>query len=211
MEEMDIVSQHPTVTPPYRATQAAAHVLVSLRLNDLKTASLWGQKLSEYGDNRQIEFQYVLPQLLIAQGHKEEAARMLEDLYQKMVKYEAHGLVIGIRVLQALAAEDEEKALGFLSEALAQGEARGYVRTFVDLGQLITPLLHKAKSRKIYPEYAGRLLAIIEAEERRRQANKVETSVSDLPLGLLSQREIEVLRLLSEGLSSPQMPKTHNQ
>jgi LuxR family maltose regulon positive regulatory protein len=101
-----------------------------------------------------------------------------------------------IRLYQVLAADTTEAALRLLAEVLAKTEPEGYVRTFVDEGRLLAPLLRQAVVRGISPDYAARLLAIIEAEEAHKRANKRE------PKARLSERELEVLRLLAAGLSS---------
>jgi LuxR family maltose regulon positive regulatory protein len=82
-------------------------------------------------------------------------------------------------------------------------EPEGYIRTFVDEGKLLAPLLRKAIAQRIMPDYAGKLLAIIDVEERRK-LQRVEGAPSRPP-ELLSEREIEVLRLLAEGLSNQQI------
>jgi len=84
-------------------------------------------------------------------------------------------------------------------------EPEGYVRTFVDEGRLLAPLLRQAVLRGISRDYAGKLLTIIEAEERQRLAAGREQDYSLSARGLLSQRELEVLRLLAEGLSNKEV------
>ncbi|GAI40404.1 unnamed protein product, partial [marine sediment metagenome] len=64
--------------------------------------------------------------------------------------------------------------------------------------KLLTPLLRKALSRGIMPDYASKLLIIIKAEEQRRQKTKGAAM-------LLSKRELEILRLLEKEFSNKQI------
>jgi ATP/maltotriose-dependent transcriptional regulator MalT len=63
-------------------------------------------------------------------------------------------------------------------------------------------LLRQAITRDIEPEYAHQLLIIIEAEERQRRIKKREISILSPTENLLSQREMEVLRFLADGIST---------
>jgi len=149
------------------------------------------------------EYRHFTLRLFIAQGNKSEALEKLQVLYDEAVKSGMHGLMIEYRVYQALAAENEESAVVYLSEALTMAEPEGYVRTFVDEGKLLAPLLEKAISRGIKPDYAGRLLRIIEEERLRKQGRlKKPVDISPEPL---SDRELEVLPLLAAGLSNRQI------
>ena len=114
-------------------------------------------------------------------------------------------ILIKIRIYQAIAAATPAQALSFLAEALKMGQPEGFIRPFVDEGRLLAPLLRKALSQGITPEYTGKLLSIIEAEERQRKAMSGEVTPSVQPSGLLSERELEVLRLLAAGLSNRQI------
>jgi LuxR family maltose regulon positive regulatory protein len=95
--------------------------------------------------------------------------------------------------------------LGFLADALTMAEPEGYIRTFVDEGKLLKPLLEKALSKGVTPEYTRKLLNIIEAEEKLKRKTKKGDSALSLPKPLLSERELNVLRLMAAGLSNQQI------
>ena len=205
MVKMDETSRHPTVAAASHARHAACRTIFSIRQNDLEAATEWGRKLAEYPDILHLEYHYVPACLLIAQGKKEEAAELLQDLHERLAQADAHGLAIGVRVCQALAADTEESALEFLAEALIKGEPEGFIRSFVDEGELLKPLLEKALSMGVTPEYTKKLIDIIETEERqKRKMKKVEGEPSPYHT-ILSERELEVLRLMAEGLSNQQI------
>jgi LuxR family maltose regulon positive regulatory protein len=109
--------------------------------------------------------------------------------------------------LQAVALDEhgeQEQALELLSDVLALAEPGGFVRTFVEEGAPMRGLLHLAAARGIRPDYTAKLVAAFEAEERK-SAVKRRPRVSPLPQPLvepLSQRELEVLQLVAQGLSN---------
>ena len=206
MEGMDRASRDPTVSAFYRARCAVGHVVVAIRQQALEEAADWGRELSEYIDILQPEFQHVPARLMIAHGKNKEAAEYLGDLHERLVGIDAHGLAIAVRVCQALAADTEAAALEFLSDALIKGEPEGFIRSFVDEGRLLVPLLEKALSLGVTPKYTGKLIGIIEAEERQKQKRKRgEEGTPSTSQSILSERELEVLRLMAEGLSNQQI------
>jgi len=162
----------------------------------LSTASEWGRRLAEDAGALPFYLSHVPPRLLIEQGEKARATEHLRVMSEETAKGIAHHPIVFLRLYQALAADTTESALGFLADVLAMAEPEGYVRTFVDEGRLLAPLLRQAVALGISRDYAGRLLAIIEAEEAHRQATTIQSEA------LLSKRELEVLRLLAAGLSS---------
>ena len=133
-----------------------------------------------------------------------EATGLLERLLKAAEEGGRMGSVSEILVLQALTHEaqgDGPSALVPLKRALTLAEPEGYVRVFVDEGRPMAQLLAEAAADGIMPDYAARLLAAFKAEEHKSED---EPDVSPaLPLiEPLSQRELEVLRLVAQGLSN---------
>lgn len=110
-------------------------------------------------------------------------------------------------VLQALAFQAhgaQATALHVLSEALALAEPGGCIRTFVDEGLPMAQLLSGAIAQGMMPEYCGKLLAAYDAARQRPPI--LPSPSSDQPLiEPLSQREIEVLHLIAQGLSNQEI------
>jgi len=205
MDNMDRAARLPGVDQAFRAYHAAWHVMFAIRQDDLASAQNWGNQLQEYADVLPFDAQHVPARLLIARGEKTLAAEQLQGLYEKAVQADAQGFVILLRVYQALAADTTESAVEFLSEALTIAEPEGYIRTFVDEGRLLATLLRTALSQGITPEYTSKLLSIIEAEEQHRKSRAIEVTPSTLLPEPLSERELEVLRLLATDVSNQQI------
>jgi LuxR family maltose regulon positive regulatory protein len=112
-----------------------------------------------------------------------------------------NGYVIGHSILKALALYaqgDEPQAMSALERALSLGEPEGYVRIFVDEGPPMAQLLYKAAAHGIMPEYAGRLLAAFPDAESPAPSQAPPAEMIEP----LSERELEILRLVAKGLSN---------
>ncbi|MFN2227598.1 MAG: LuxR C-terminal-related transcriptional regulator, partial [Anaerolineae bacterium] len=122
---------------------------------------------------------------------------------------------IQVQIQRALAFQQQEQhdqAIEALAEALALAEPGGHLRTFLDEGQPMARLLHRAASRGVALEYAGRLLAAFgQGLFVAPQSFAPESTVAEAPQAAhsfvepLSDRELEVLRLLAAGLSNPEI------
>jgi LuxR family maltose regulon positive regulatory protein len=205
MAKGDVASRHPTVSPLFRAWHVANRGMFAVQRGDLKAAEVWEQQLAENpADILWIGSAHVPPRLLIARGETKAAAGQLRNLYERTIAADAGGCTIRVRVYQALSSTTQDEALAFLSEALEMGRPEGIIRTFVDEGKLLKPSLRKALALGITPEYTVKLLNIIEAEDRIRQERRVADK-SPVPPGILSDRELEILRLVEAGLSNRQI------
>ena len=133
----------------------------------------------------------------------QEATRLLERLLRAAEEGQRTGSVIEILVLQALAhqaRDDIPAALASLRRAVTLAEPEGYVRIFADEGPPMASLLRAAAKHGIAPSYVRRLLAAV---------NKTEdsTPVSQGLIEPLSERELDVLRLLGTDLGGPDIAR----
>jgi LuxR family maltose regulon positive regulatory protein len=129
---------------------------------------------------------------------------LLERLLKAAEEGARMGSVIEILVLQAIAYHaqgDLAAALLPLQHALALAEPEGYVRMFLDQGSSMMDLLRKACAREIMPDYSGKLLAALESDAQQSEDRSALTSAQSRN-DLLSQRELEVLQLIAQGLSN---------
>ena len=115
------------------------------------------------------------------------------------------GSAIEILVLQALAlaaAGDIPTALKSLARALTLAEPEGYVRIFVDEGRPMAALLSDAAARGMMPDYTGKLLAAFGPQILPPDADPAQPVSEVDPL---SARELELLRLVAQGLSNQEI------
>jgi len=113
-----------------------------------------------------------------------------------------------VMVLQALALHangKKEAAVSLLGDALALAKPGGFIRVFVDEGPSMAHLLYEALSHGIDPVYIQRLLAAFPLAEPE-QFTPLQTQSPDSELiEPLSDRELEVLQLLAEGLTNKEI------
>jgi LuxR family maltose regulon positive regulatory protein len=88
-----------------------------------------------------------------------------------------------------------------LGDALALAEPGGFIRIFVDEGPPMVELLSEPAARRIMPDYTDKLLAVFEAEEPGSEDKSFLPPAQPL-IEPLSQRELEVLQLIAQGLSN---------
>jgi LuxR family transcriptional regulator, maltose regulon positive regulatory protein len=132
-----------------------------------------------------------------------EATRLLERLLQAAEEGMRSGSVIEILVLQALAHQargDIPGALASLQRAVTLAEPEGYVRIFADEGPPMASLLRAAAKQRIAPSYVRRLLAAV-------NKTKDGTPASQGLIEPLSERELDVLRLLGTDLGGPDIAR----
>jgi LuxR family maltose regulon positive regulatory protein len=173
---------------------------------NLAAASRWvqEQRLESNAtlDSAQEIEQMTVARVLIAQGKPDQAARLSTWLLEEAQSAGRMGSAIQILALQALAfqaQDDIDQALAALERALSLAEPEGYVRTFIDEGEPMARLLRQALSQDIAPHYVARLLAAA-GQETGPGSSAMEALIEPL-----SEREMDVLRLIVAGLSNPEI------
>jgi LuxR family maltose regulon positive regulatory protein len=183
-------------SPFTRARCASSLVQVALAKDDLKTAEEWASRMAVDGDH--FTFYMFLnltrARLLMAKGKQEEAAAELSRCYEIASKGGWGYGIIAVRVLQCLATENAESSYEFLFDALTQAHSNGFLRAFVDGGQDLIPTLQEVARKGKLVEYVGEILTTMGETTRVSQTSELVEP--------LSEREIEVLRLLVAGLSN---------
>jgi LuxR family maltose regulon positive regulatory protein len=153
------------------------------------------------------EFEHItLARLLLAQHEGEragpslnEATRLLERLLLTAEEGGRMGRVIEILVLRALAHQmlaDIPAGLASLERAVTLAEPEGYVRVFADEGPPMAALLRAVAKQGIARNYVRRLLAAVSGTEH-------STPTEQALIEPLSERELDVLRLLATELDGP--------
>jgi LuxR family maltose regulon positive regulatory protein len=156
------------------------------------------------------EFDHItLARVLLAEQsephHIDEALILLDRLLADAEAGERRGVQIEVLILRSLATQRagrSDDALSFLEGAVTLAEPEGYVRLFADEGQPMARLLTALAKRGGGGAYVRRLQTAAGAatgSERR-------TGTGGLP-DPLSEREVDVLRLLASDLSGPEISR----
>jgi LuxR family maltose regulon positive regulatory protein len=188
---------------------AAWQARIWLAQNKLEAASQWvGERgLDVDGELpflREDEY-VVLARILFAQGRLDETEKLLQRLLKATEAGGRTSRVIEILTLQSLSFQvrgDIDHAITTLEKALTLAESEGFIRTFVDEGPPMARLLYEALSREIAPDYVRRLLAAFPIGEPEKADPSEPLAPESELIEPLSEREIEVLQLISKGLTN---------
>jgi LuxR family transcriptional regulator, maltose regulon positive regulatory protein len=173
----------------------AVKVLLLLRQGDLKAAA-------------QLAHQYDLSmskaRVLLVHKNPCAALAVLETLHRQIVAkgwVDEQLKVLVLKTIALYANREKDQAVRLLGETLTLAEPGGFIRLFLDEGAPMAQLLHEAKSHGLMPDYTGKLLAAFEAEKRWGQS-RPDLSPTKPLIDPLSPREIEILKLITQGLSN---------
>ena len=193
---------------------------------DLEAAQRWAEERDLYkyvdaplqeeaGDSydhriRKYEL-VVLARLLLASGRPDEALRVLESLAPVAEWRGRPTMLIEIHVLQALAHRARgavDGAMRAFERALSLAEPEGYVRIFADEGGPVVELLQEAARRGTAVAYVDKLLGTMGVTGSKFQVSGTRERSDLRPEALiepLTEREMDVLRLLNTHLSSTEI------
>jgi len=182
---------------------AAAQVLMLLHQDNLAAAADLVEK---------HELPISQARLQLAQGDTSAALTILNQFRQQVEARGWQDQQLKVMILQAVtlyAHGEKDKALQMLGEALALAEPEGFIRIFVDEGELMKQPLSEAFANGVMPDYTGKLLAGFKADElKSEEKSYLPPALPNLPLiEPLSKRELEVLQLIAKGLSNPEISK----
>ncbi len=145
---------------------------------------------------------------LSAQGRAAEALPLLASYRAQMAQAGRADEALKAMVAQALALHALgrlDEALLVLREALLLGEPGGLVRTLVDEGQGMATLLTALSERGTLPDYSAQLLAVWGSVQAPGIAID---QLQRLGIEPLSERELDILRLIQQGHSNQGIGET---
>jgi LuxR family transcriptional regulator, maltose regulon positive regulatory protein len=195
--------------PAERARLALAQGDVDAAVRWVRPRGLSPEDAPSYPREREC---LVLARVLVATQAPEQALGLLERLHARAVIQGRTGSVIEMRALQALALSaggDQAGALAALAEALTLAAPQGYLRVFVDEGAPMAALLRRLLADRrqeglatagVPREYLARLVDAFDQAGLPVRASLRRGGV--VVAGLvepLTERELEVLRLLAAG------------
>ncbi len=192
---------------------AALRARLWIANSQLREALGWARQAGVSGDDELSylrEFEHItLARLLLARAKSERTEALIGDalallgrLGEEATAGARAGSMIEILVLEALALQaqgDTAAALGALERALTASEPEGHVRVFMEEGQPMASLLREAARRGIAPAYIAELLdSVAPGRHSPKKQGLIEP---------LSERELDVLRLLGSELSGPDIAR----
>jgi LuxR family maltose regulon positive regulatory protein len=150
----------------------------------------------------------VLTRILVSQNQIADALGLSEKLIESAQASDRNAATLEVLLIQALAYQaqgDMNQALAVLGKALKLAEKGGAVRIFLDEGEPMAELLDafSRQSSTINGEFLDSLREGFRATQMQAEPNIIEDRIAKNGglLDPLSDRELEVLRLLAAALS----------
>jgi LuxR family transcriptional regulator, maltose regulon positive regulatory protein len=181
----------------------ALEISISLKQGDLEFGLAWAARENfspqDAPDYLRVEEYLAYSRLLIAQDALDDAQKMLARLERFTRDYALHRRLLTVHLLQALIAErqaNHPSALSLLGKALQIAAPEDYIRAFLDEDTQLLNLLRRF--RYFNPVFIDQILNTARAQETSPLS-------SQTLIDPLSEREIEVLRLIDAGLSNAEI------
>jgi len=161
------------------------------------------QLISRFG----FELGLILPvvaRIYLEKNQPEKAIEMIEGMIPYFIQQNANAYLTGAFCALAIANQQigrMDKAVRSLNKAIELAESEENYGDFMGFGGKLIPLLYETLSAGIAPEFTSQLLTYLSAFHPGQKA-----PVNDLGnIDTLSQREMDVLKLLSEGLTNQEI------
>lgn len=205
----EIITLALSINNPYILTVTKAFEAdIALRLGFLSEALSWSQTYDATIMRPGLRFytpRLTLAKVYLAEGTPEslgKADSFLKTLAEYFRKIHNFQFLIKVLALQALLSAkfgNHEMAIKYLTEAFVLAEPRGFVRTFVDLGEEMADLLTNFPTDTTFGTYATMLLASFPAD------TSLPLQGNEVSLSPLTNREHEIISMLHKRLSNQEI------
>ncbi|MEO0561081.1 MAG: LuxR C-terminal-related transcriptional regulator [Chloroflexota bacterium] len=163
---------------------------------------------SEFTEAMALADEYDLPiskaRVYLAQGDPTRALTVLEAYRAEMETRQWHDETLRSVILMALAYEangEAEASIKCLATALIESKSTGIIRLYMDEGEPMAKLLELAAKRGLETAYVNQLLVAFDATLSTSPLLPAQTALIEP----LSDRELEVLRLIADGLTNQEV------
>jgi LuxR family maltose regulon positive regulatory protein len=178
-------------------------VLVRLQQGDMPAADDLAQKHERRLSQARVQW---------AQRDVAGALALLGRLKEDADSAEQKNEQLKVRVLLSVvlqASGEKSRASQILAEALRMAEPGGFIRSFVDEGRLMHRLLCEAAATGMKQPYLDQLLAAYTIEGFELDVERAQQKLDEPEMLIepLSERELEVLRLIADGRSNLEISK----
>ena len=228
LEAIQEANQLMTVQSPLSEWVEAIRARLWLVQGNVSAAAHWaetcGLPLDDNFDYAQLPGQYAtLIRVYLAQEKFDEAIVLLDRMQAEEDRLGRKRRLLELFILRTLifqAKGDTAQALTLLKQALPLAEAGGYARIFLDEGPSMATLLHQIATdgTTVHQAYLNQLLSQFAADQKdallptfsiispkRSGAPPLPRSQSPALIEPLSERELEVMRLIVDGLSNQEI------
>jgi LuxR family maltose regulon positive regulatory protein len=183
-------------------------VRVQLASGELETAGAWADHV-QHSEDFQLHpehYQLILARIRLLQGRHAEAEKILAMALSWKPPGNRVARQIETNLLLAAAMAGQRRlpdALGLIASCLALAEPEGYIQVFLDGGEPARELLaaYLRSNPSYHRSYAEKLLDTFSPVSRADLGDPQQAGLIDP----LSQRELEVLHLMSVGKTNPEI------
>jgi len=194
------------VSPPTVTVAKAYQAQLRLKQGQIEAAQQWAREYQTRRSQSTSIFLHEIEELTLArsymaQGQFDQAQAVLDPVVATAQAMGRVAILIEAQVLRAIVDEargNSAEAIEAIQEALTQATPGGYLRTFVDAGTALKTLLIKVAP---HLPYAEKILAAFSHQQPPSISN-VRSAALVEPL---SDRELQVLRLIAEGLANQEI------
>ena len=192
----------------------AMEARIHLESNRIERANIWlissgitkltpDELITRFG----YELGFILPvaaRIFLAKNQPERAIEILEGIIPYFIQQNANAYLTNAFSTLAIAHQHlgrQDKAVRALTKAIELAESEDNFGDFMIVGEKLIPLLYETLSAGIAPEFTSQLLAHLSAFHPGQKSTANDLGNIDT----LSQREMDVLKLLSEGLTNQEI------